>query len=43
MFQTKGTCKKCGKTYGSYANLQSARHNVSTRTCKKGGKCEADV
>lgn len=37
MKSVRGTCRKCGKTYGSYANEQSARHNVSRHKCKKGG------
>ena len=43
MANVKGTCRKCGKTYGYYAGKDSARHNVSSKTCKKGGNCEADV
>ena len=42
MKSIKGICKKCGKTYGSYANQQSARNNVSRNKCRKGGNCEAE-
>lgn len=43
MANVKGKCKNCGKLYGYYATVESARHNVGSNTCKKGGKCEADV
>jgi hypothetical protein len=43
MDSVKGKCRKCGKVNGYYAGVESARHNVSTRTCKKGGSCDADV
>jgi hypothetical protein len=43
MASVEGKCEKCGIRYGNYANVESAKHNVSTHTCKKGGKCKADV
>jgi hypothetical protein len=43
MASVEGKCKKCGIRYGYYSDVKSARHNVSTHTCKKGGKCEAEV
>jgi len=43
MESVKGTCRKCGKTYGYYAGKDSAKNNVSKHDCKKGGKCDADV
>lgn len=43
MATVKGKCEKYGKTYGYYANEDSARHNVSRHTCKKGGNCQADI
>jgi hypothetical protein len=43
MGSVKGKCKKCGTTYGYYASVESAKHNVSIHKCKKGGSCEADV
>lgn len=43
MSSVKGECKKCGKTYGYYASVDSARHNVRRHLCKKGGQCEANV
>ena len=43
MGSVEGKCRKCGKRYGYYANVDSAKHNVSRHTCKKGGNCDADV
>ena len=43
MASVKGTCRKCGKTYGHYAGVDSARRNVRNHKCKTGGNCEADV
>lgn len=43
MATVEGKCRKCGKRYGYYASIESARRNVSTHTCKKGGECDAEV
>ena len=42
MANIKGKCKKCGTTYGSYADKSGARRNVSRHDCRKGGKCELE-
>jgi hypothetical protein len=43
MDSVKGKCRKCGKVYGYYAGVESARDNVGSRTFKKGGNCDADI